>query len=380
MISDLPEDWQILNFTDCIEKTTSSNKLKVPKKDYLKQGAYPIIDQSVDFIAGYTNNTEKVFQGDLPIIIFGDHTRIFKYIDFPFSLGADGTKIIIPKKELFNVKYLYYFLKGLKIEDHGYDRHYKYLKNKKIVIPPIETQKKIVEILEKAEKLKEWRAEADELADEYLKSVFDEMFGDPFRNPKGWKIEKLGDLSTKITDGVHAKPNYTEEGVPFISVVNCNSQYLKFENCKFISKEDHIKYFKRCNPEINDIIYTKVGATYGIASIVDKKREFSLYVSVALIKPKHDKINSVFLKHLMNSKGIKHQANMAIRGIGVPDLHLVEIKKFKIILPPMDLQEEFADIVKKHEKLKYSQAQSKQEIDNLFNTLMQKAFKGELVC
>ena len=96
----LPEGWDIKNFTDCIEKEASSNKLKIPKHEFQDEGEYPIIDQGAEYIAGYTNDSSKVYNGDLPIVIFGDHTRIFKFVDFPFALGADGTKILVPNSRL----------------------------------------------------------------------------------------------------------------------------------------------------------------------------------------------------------------------------------------------------------------------------------------
>jgi len=200
--------------------------------------------------------------------------------------------------------------------------------------PDLDKQKQIVSILEKVEKLSKKREKSNKNSDEYLESIFNNLFFN-----KGFKEVKLGEISEKITDGVHAKPNYVPKGVPFISVINITSKYLKFDNCKYICLEDHKNYSRRCNPEKGDILYTKVGATYGIATMVDTEKEFSLYVSVCLIKPKRKLISPFFLKYLMNSRFIKKQADSRIKGIGVPDLHLIEIKNFKIPLPPIKLQE-----------------------------------------
>src|SRR3989304_5683011 len=150
----LPDGWVIKLFEECIEKEISANKLKIPQNGFQLEGKYPIIDQGVEYIAGFTDDSSKVYKGELPVIIFGDHTRNFKFVDFPFALGADGTKILVPKKFL-HPKYFYFFLNGLIIENHGYSRHYKFLKEKQIVIPPLPTQKKIAAVLEKAEKLRE---------------------------------------------------------------------------------------------------------------------------------------------------------------------------------------------------------------------------------
>lgn len=190
------------------------------------------------------------------------------------------------------------------------------------------------------------------------------MFGN-IENTK-YDVYKLSELTNLITDGEHKKPNYTEKGTPFISVVNITTGELKFEDCKFVSEEDACKFNKRCNPEKDDILYTKVGATYGRSAIVDIDKKFALYVSVCLIKPKKDLINPIFLNYTMRQPYVKLQADKCIKGIGVPDLHLIEIKNFKIILPPIELQNQFADIVKQIYKQKFeSVIQSKKEMEKI---------------
>ena len=148
------------------------------------------------------------------------------------------------------------------------------------------------------------------------------MFGDPVTNPKAWAIVKLKSISQKISDGVHAKPIYTTEGKPFISVVNITRGFVDFTNCKYVSEEAYAQMIRSTQPEKGDILYTKVGATYGIPAYIDTDKEFCLYVSVCLIKPLHDKVNAKFLSHSMAMPYIKRQADQRIKGIGVPDLHI----------------------------------------------------------
>ena len=109
-------------FEDCTRFGT-----KMQTRDYLINGENAIVDQGQSFIAGYTNQEAGVFT-DVPAIIFGDHTRVIKYVDFPFFLGADGTKILKSKKRDSNYKYLYYCLLNARIPNTGYNRHYKWLK------------------------------------------------------------------------------------------------------------------------------------------------------------------------------------------------------------------------------------------------------------
>jgi len=253
------------------------------------------------------------------------------------------------------------------------------VKELEVPLPPLPVQQKIASILDAADELRQKDKALVAKYDELTQALFLDMFGDPVTNPKGCKIVELKDITSKITDGVHSKPEYTETGVPFISVKDITTGVLKFDNCKYISKEAHEKYYKRCNPEYLDILYTKVGATYGRPAIVDVKEEFSLYVSVALLKPIKEFVNPYFLLEVMANPVIKRQADKSIKGIGVPDLHLNMIKKFLLPLPSMDEQKLFAERVKIIEEQKSQAQASALKSEELFNSLLQKAFNGELV-
>lgn len=246
--------------------------------------------------------------------------------------------------------------------------------NMSFPLPEMEEQKKIAARLDAVSDLlakqKQLLAEQDTL----IQSLFYDMFGDLEKQPK-FSVKKLSDICQLITDGVHKKPTYTECGIPFISVKDITTGKLCFDQCKFISIEDHNTYCSRCFPEYNDILYTKVGATYGRAAIVDTHKQFSLYVSVALLKPKKEIIDSIFFKNMLNTAFVKNQADRSIKGIGVPDLHLVEIKKFKVIIPPLELQEKFAAIVEQIESEKSKIKSAIAETQTLFNALMAEYFE-----
>jgi type I restriction enzyme S subunit len=205
-----------------------------------------------------------------------------------------------------------------------------------ILLPPLSEQKRIATTLDKADAIRRKRQRALQLADEFLRSLFLSYFGG-----FTWKMAKLAEVCEQITDGEHARPHYIDGGIPFISVKDITTGYLRFDGSKYVSEEDHKRLIRRCHPEKDDILYTEVGATYGRAVLVDTNREFSLYVSVALLKPKAKLINPYFLSVLLNTPLVKRQADRCVKGAGVPDLHLIEIKNFSIPLPPMQVQERF---------------------------------------
>src|SRR3989338_6129926 len=106
----LPKTWKELKLLDCLETDSVPTKIKLQTKQYLIEGKYPIIDQGEKYIAGYCNDEDKIYPYSNEVIIFGDHTKRFKYVNFQFCVGADGTKILVPKKELLYSKYFYYYL------------------------------------------------------------------------------------------------------------------------------------------------------------------------------------------------------------------------------------------------------------------------------
>ena len=248
------------------------------------------------------------------------------------------------------------------------------LKKITIQVPDLEEQRVLAAKLDCIEQMMARRRIQIEYFDQLVKSRFIEMFGDPEWNPKGYEKRKLGLLAKKISDGVHSKPEYTETGRPFLSVVNINKGVINFEGCKFVSEEAYQKMIKSTRPERGDILYTKVGATYGIPAYVDTNTEFCLYVSVCLIKPKHDAIDSRFLALSMSMPYIKRQADSRIKGIGVPDLHLNQISEFDILCPSRKEQEAFVSFTVQTDKSKLAIQESLKRLEILKKALMQKYF------
>ena len=111
------------------------SKKKIKKNDYLEIGNIPCVDQSRDFIGGYTNDEDAIYDDPLPIVIFGDHTRILKFIDFPFARGADGTQLLIPNRDDVSVAYFYFALDAIDLSNYFYARHFKFLKDQIVRIP-----------------------------------------------------------------------------------------------------------------------------------------------------------------------------------------------------------------------------------------------------
>ena len=253
------------------------------------------------------------------------------------------------------------------------------LKLVEIPLPPLPDQKRIAAILAKADRLRRLRRTARDLSDTYLQSVFLEMFGDPVSNPMGWETGTLGDVMISVKDGPHVSPKYVESGVPFLSTRNVRRGEIAWEDLKFISREQAEGLWSKrgCKPERGDILYTK-GGTTGLAKAVDFDEEVAVWVHVAVLKLRQDRVVPVWLENMLNNDYCYHQSQELTFGIVNRDLGLKRMPRIKIYVPPLPLQQEFAHITHKFERLRAQQREAERQAEHLFQTLLHRAFIGEL--
>jgi len=317
-------------------------------------------------------------------------------------IGTVGNPVLVNTNEKFAIKnvalfklsenseidgkYFYYLLmsdivlKQLEKNKRGGTQSFVSLKNlRELKIPyiGIEKQKKIVSILDKSKGLIDKRKEQIKLLDELVKSRFIEMFGDPILNPRGWKKAKLNDVCFKITDGEHQNPEFIDRGIPMVMANNIRDT-VDLKNCKYISQEDYNKFSKKCKPEIGDVLLVSRGATIGRCCENTEEKDFSLMGSVILLKNNKKIIESKFLVNWFKHGGIKKVIYTTSSASAQQAIYMKDLKEKNIILPPIEVQNQFADFVKQVDKLKFEMEKSLKELEDNFNSLMQKAFKGEL--
>src|SRR3990170_4685197 len=203
--------WPSIEFSEAIRKTKVGRENQILSADIQPSGRFPVVDQGQAFIAGYSDVEERVIRDDLPMVIFGDHTRCVKYVDFPFILGADGTKILKPKEDLFDPKFFYYAVLSLDIPNRGYNRHFTVLKEKTVPRPDKNEQRKIAGVLGVVQRAFEQQERLLQLTAELKKTLLHQLFtqglrGEPQKQteigtvPESWEIVPLGSLA-KIGNG-----------------------------------------------------------------------------------------------------------------------------------------------------------------------------------
>jgi|APSaa5957512535_1039671.scaffolds.fasta_scaffold07270_2 type I restriction enzyme, S subunit len=392
------KEFEIGKIAKCLDGDWILSKNMSDKKEIgiiqLKHiGKGKFLDKSYKFITKKTSNELKctvLEEGDLLVSRMAEpicRSCILPKLRFQTVTSVDVT-IIKPNEKLVEKEFLNIIFNSYIIKEQvpkyttGTTRariSRKNLEKLKIPLPSLDSQKNIISIIKKSQKLNQMRKESDGLTKDFLEAIFLEMFVNVKKN-KGWETKALDDICEQVTDIEHKMPKGTESGIPFVSVKDIATEEIDFSKTKYISKEDHIRLSKRCLPKKGDILYSRIGVKLGIARIVKVSKEFGISYSLCLIKSNKKMIDPVYLTYFLNSPLGKSQAESGTQSIGVPDLGMKVIKNFQILVPPMQMQEEFCLMIKQIDELRFNQNLVKENIDNLYNNLIQKIFKGELIC
>lgn len=346
---------------------------KIPKEKYLPQGEYPIIDQGQNDIAGYTDNKEGIYT-NVPAIIFGDHTRIIKYIDMPFFLGADGVKLLKAKKENIIHKYLYYALLNAKIPDTGYNRHFKWLKEVEITLVDLEEQKKIAAVLDKVCDLIALRRKQLEQLDKLVKSRFVEMFGDVLNNSKHWPTKTFSDIATsRLGKMLDSKRRKGECNYPYLA--NFNVQWFRF-NLEKLNKMDFTKD-EQLEFELQDgDLLVCEGGEIGRCAVWHNNLQ-PCFFQKALHRVRCDRtiIEPNYLAWWFRYN-CDHEGFSSIVGAKATITHLpgVKLKQLKVCVPTLKLQQQFSALIIEIDKLKLPIQHSLDTLEVLKKSLMQDYF------
>lgn len=262
--------WKHITSEECF--STIIPKCKIEKKNYSSGSLIPIISQEEDFISGYWDDYNDITPHVRPIVVFGDHSRVLKYIDFEFVVGADGVKILLPS-ELIESKFLYYFLKWKDIPSLGYSRHFKLFKEFTYPCPSLDFQHTIVSELDKLNELIEIKRNQLKDLDTLAKSLFYETFGEPFINSKGWLIKRFGDLASSINYGT-SLPATDGGKYPYIRMNNLTDNgYLDLSNLKYIDIPD--SELDKCLVKKGDILFNRTNSRekVGKTALFDRNEE-----------------------------------------------------------------------------------------------------------
>ena len=244
-----------------------------------------------------------------------------------------------------------------------------------ITVPPIDEQRKIAAVLDKVSDLIAKRRRQLDKLDELVKSRFIEMFGDPVSNSLEWKKKTLKEVCIKLNDGTHFSPESFDTGeYKYVTAKNIKMSGFDFTNITYVPEVVHRPIYERCNPELGDVLYIKDGVTTGIAMVNTLEEEFTLLSSVALLKQDRRIVNGYFLAALLNNENMYTDIRSNMGGAAITRLTIAKLNTIKVILPPIELQEQFATFVAQTDKSKLAIQKSLEKLEILKKALMQEYF------
>lgn len=364
-------------FSEVFEDVTRQGR-KLQTSEYKEQGKFVIIDQGQNNIAGYTNETDGLFT-DVPAIVFGDHTRVLKYVDTPCFLGADGVKLLKAKIENPNYRYLFYALSHADIPDTGYNRHFKWLKEVNINLPSKQRQHEIVTVLDKVSDLISLRKHQLAKLDDLVKARFVEMFGDPVRNPMQWDTYPLEECLERIDNGksfiCSDKPRTDNNPAILKLSAATYGDYRPHENKALL---DESLFVESAEVHAGDLLFTRKNTPelVGMAAYVQNTPSKLMMPDLIFRLVPNEKVNAVFLWQLINCKEFRPviQAISSGSAKSMSNISKERLSKIKVICPPRELQDSLIPFVKQTEKSKLTVQQSLDKLETLKKALMQEYF------
>ena len=407
----LPDNWRWIRLGDyCLKATdyVASGSFASIKENvnYYNTENYAIMVKTADFANNFTKNltytdessykflsNSNLFGGELILSNIGSIGKVFKvpYLNKPMTLASNTIMIKFTDDKLAD--YMYYYFKSnygqnaIKSISSGTSMlkfNKTQLKTLPIPIPSIEIQEKIVTALDKAQHLIDKKKEQIELLDELVKSRFVEMFGDPVNNPKGWENPKISKVITDEKNAIKAGPfgsalkkeYYVESGYKIYGQEQVIAEDVNIGD--YYINEEKYKELENCSIKENDVLISLVG-TYGKILIVPKEFEPGI-INPRLMKITFDelKINTTYFKYFFKSESLKNKLAENTHGGTMPILNVGIVKDINIPVPPIELQNEFAEFVTKTDSIRSKMETSLSELEDNFNSLMQKAYKGEL--
>ena len=354
---------------DVCERGTSNLK----QSDIAKtSGDYPIYGAS-----GYIGNTNFYHQEKPYVAVVKDGAGVGRAALYPANSSVIGTMQYLLPKDNVLPKYLFYVVSYMHLEKyftgatipHIYFKDYK---NEEFNLDLLERQAEIVEILEKCEKIIEKRKQEIQLLDQLIKARFVEVFGHQSHNEKTLPYMTVDDVA-EIYLGITHTPTYVDSGVMFISAKNTSGDFLDLTDVKYISREEFEGAPKGSKPQVNDVLFSRVGSNLGHPVILEEELELCTFVSLGFLRSKGI-VTSNYLKHWMRDEFFAKQVSEHVKGGGQPNLNTGWLKEFKIIVPNLEKQKEFDDFCHQVTKSKVVVQKALDETQLLFDSLMQQYF------
>jgi type I restriction enzyme S subunit len=369
--SEIPEGWSLINFNETCQ-SISLNGIKIKQKQYLTQGKYPVVDQGQELVGGYFDKDELVVQGEPPFIIFGDHTKVKKYVNFKFIAGADGVKVLKPYK-FINPKLFFHFLHCIKLPEKGYARHFQFLGKSELPLPPLPEQHRIVAKIEALfsaldkgiETLKTAQQQLKVYRQAVLKYAFEGKLTNPDVKegelPAGWEKRSFGDIFSISSGEGLSKSARNDEG-----------EYLVYGGNGISGKHNKFMF------EEQKLIIGRVGAHCGNTHITQPKSWVT--DNAFIVEYSKERYDIRFLYYLITNSNFNSLSSSTAQ----PVISQGKIYPLMTNVPSakdhqIKVVQEIESRLSVCDNIEASIQQSLQQAEALRQSILKKAFEGKLV-
>lgn len=361
----MKEGWEYRQFESCLVKVPKQVQLK--SKEYKTEGKFPIVSQEAELISGYWDDETIVYSHKDPVVIFGDHTKNIKYIDFDFVVGADGTHILSTKNDI-NPKFFYYVLKSIKLRELGYARHYKLLKEKYIPVPKLSEQQSIVDYLDSAfAKIDAMKANAEKALNE-AKALFQASLKEMLEPKEGWEEKTLKEICRVINGRAYSKDEMLKQGkYRLLRVGNF------FTNDSWFYSDLELEEDKYCDN--GDLLYAW-SASFG-PRIWDGEKVIYHYHIWKMVCS--EKIDKYFMYYWLDSDELKKQTMTNLHGATMAHITKGIIEAAFVRFPSLSEQQSIVatldSLKSKVDRLQENYDKISQECDALKQAILRQVFE-----
>lgn len=381
--------WATTTVGSCLVPVSTAGKPKIQTKDYKSTGSYPIVDQGQPRIAGWTNSLDAVIDNPLPLIVFGDHSRTFKYLDQPFARGADGTQLLRPVDEI-DPLFFFYACRAIELPSRGYNRHFTLLKEKEIAFPrDLVVQQSIALLLQRAERAVALQDELIELLEETKAAAMRQLFTRGLQReaqketeigpiPETWALATIDEHFSVVSGGTPSRRNaefWSDGVIPWVKTTEVNYSVIA-ETDEYITELGLRGSAAKVFPAgtLLMAMYGQ-GVTRGKVGILGI--EASCNQACAAMTPMDDAVVPRYLFHYLTSR---YEAIRALaHGGQQQNLNLDIVRKIEVPVPATVVeQQEIVDVLDALDSKTGLHRRKRQVLNQLFHSLLHKLMTGEI--
>jgi type I restriction enzyme S subunit len=382
-------DWKSEQVETILRAITIPKTKKVPTAEVRASGRYPVVDQGKKLIAGYVDDSNNVMRFEQPVVIFGDHTRVVKLVDFPFAPGADGTKVLLPREDGLDPIYAYFALHHLKIPARGYNRHFRLLKESKIPVPGLREQKKIAAVLSTVQRAIEAQERIITTTTELKKALMQKLFteglhGEPQKQteigpvPESWEVVTLGEVTLLTQYGISRRGS-AEGNVPMLRMTNQKEGRIDLTDLQYVKVDE--RELEKYRVKLGDILFNRTNSLelVGRTAIFDLPTNCIFASYLIRLQTCKDRVNAYYVNAYLNLDSTQQRLkSIATRAVSQSNISATRLKGFLFPLAGKEEQEQIINVERVLLDRLRTARLKKARLTELFHTLLHQLMTAQV--